>query len=359
MKDKTITLLGASGYTGSLIAEKLNALNIKFSLAGRNAESLSQLRIKTGIDRPVHLVDITDPKQVDSLLEQSNILINCVGPFNLFGKILVEKCSQKKITYLDITGEQEIVKYSYENLNTIAKKSGATIAHSISFESCLADLLAERIIHKAITYKEISTYYQFERSRPSPGTKLTMKLSRFYPSYYLDNNELKCIRTFELKKNVEFKSLPEYSRALFMPYPEVIFFSRKYNVTDSASFLLMTEDEAAIAKNKSQPEKITFEDIINKHFRIKNHGPSETERRMQSFRLIVNAIQENNVQTNIMLNGVDMYGITAELMAYAVKNLIQTSVYKTGIISPGEIFNDFDVIDKIMSKYNMEIALNI
>src|SRR6478735_6636041 len=107
---KRVTLLGATGYTGGLIAKALQNLKIPFLAAGRSPEKLAALHEKFTHCTGIFQADAGDPEQIASLLQNTDILINCVGPFNLFSHTVLQLAAESGIVYLDITGEQEFVR---------------------------------------------------------------------------------------------------------------------------------------------------------------------------------------------------------------------------------------------------------
>ena len=359
MKSKRITLFGATSYTGLIIAEKLRSRNVKYAIAGRNTGKLMALRNHFGIDLKIIEVDIMDYRQVDFMLDMTDILINCVGPYNLYGASVLEKSAEHGLIYLDITGEQEFVKNSFEKIDLIARRSGATIIHSLSFESCLADVLANRILDKKRYYQDISSYYYFENFRPSPGTKLSMKMNKYYPQYLFNNFKYEIALPLKQIKKVSFDELPKHSVALFMPFPEVIFFSKKYDVKNSGSYLLMTENEAMMAMSKPDNNNVSIKYVLEKHNMSNNSGPSQKDRNLQSFILVLNAIENNNSESNIMLKGIDMYGITANLIVNGIEYLSELKKLQVGVLTPSEIMDNKNFLDHIIVENKLKLRENV
>jgi len=72
---KKILLLGAYGYTGSLIAQKLIIQKINFTAGGRSLEKLRKLQSDLKVDFPIIEVDTLNVDSVKSALEQHEIVI--------------------------------------------------------------------------------------------------------------------------------------------------------------------------------------------------------------------------------------------------------------------------------------------
>ncbi|MCK4344720.1 MAG: saccharopine dehydrogenase NADP-binding domain-containing protein [Bacteroidales bacterium] len=357
-KNKRITLLGATGYTGNLIAQKLISRELKFTLAGRNSSKLSDLRDKLRIDLPVKVVDVENPSQIIRMLENTEILINCVGPYNLLGQIILAKVTEKPVVYFDISGEQEFVKNSFEKNHQQAIKTGASIVHSFAFESCLADFLAQRIIKKGQEYKDISSFYFFNKTRPSSGTRLTMEISHLYPAYIYENSKMVNVRTFSRSKDVEFSELPGLTKALFLPYPEVLFFTKNYKVKNAGSYLLMEKNEAKFALAGLNIPKKPLKEILKRSNKRNTVLPEKEKRALQRFILCVKTILMDNTQKSITLKGADMYGITASLVSKAIEYVVKMSDVQTGVLTPAKFINNQAFFNEIISECQLVLKEN-
>ena len=105
-----LVLFGASGYTGILCAKYITThlpTTLKWAIAGRNIAkveaSAAELR-KLTIDRvpPAVLQVALDPVQLEDLARQTRVLLNCVGPYTLYGTPVVEACAKTGTHYLDV-----------------------------------------------------------------------------------------------------------------------------------------------------------------------------------------------------------------------------------------------------------------
>ena len=83
-----IVLLGATGFTGGLIADYLagHATSaVSVALAGRNPTKLDAVRTRTGADLAVVTVDATDGAALRDLTARCRVLITTVGPYLVHG----------------------------------------------------------------------------------------------------------------------------------------------------------------------------------------------------------------------------------------------------------------------------------
>nr|XP_016461396.1 PREDICTED: probable mitochondrial saccharopine dehydrogenase-like oxidoreductase At5g39410 [Nicotiana tabacum] len=147
-----VIILGASGFTGKyVIREALKFLNAPSSplkslaIAGRNSSKLSQAlqwaaRPNPPPQIPILTADTTDPSSLRHLASQAKIILNCVGPFRLYGEPVVEACVDSGCDYLDICGEPEFMERMEVKYHEKAVDMGSLIVSACGFDSVPAEL---------------------------------------------------------------------------------------------------------------------------------------------------------------------------------------------------------------------------
>jgi short subunit dehydrogenase-like uncharacterized protein len=330
-----IVLLGATGYSGRLIARQLDALEVPFTIAARAEARARMLQAELKTRPPITLLEVLEPQQVSAAVAGAGIVINAVGPYNLYGQVVLEQCRRRQLVYLDLTGEQEFVRQSFDDRR--ASDWSATVLHSIAFESALADLLAQGMLSPDASYRSIESYYSFSRSRPSPGTLLTMKLAPHFPTYHLQAGRLRRAEPLSFERTVDFETPAGLTTGFFMPYPEVLFFARRYRPHEASSYLLMGEAEALFARAAGRRAAPAVDAILAQHQRQRREGPSEAERRQQRFTLTVHAADHDGNRHTRRLTGSDMYGITAVLVSRVVLALLAGLELPRGPLTPAEV----------------------
>ena len=110
-KSLDIVVFGASGYTGRLVAEYLQAeygdTDLRWAMAGRSLDKLAAVRSEMGVSDSVALleVDVDDPESVTAMVDACKVVITTVGPYQLYGNELVKQCAELGTDYVDLTGE--------------------------------------------------------------------------------------------------------------------------------------------------------------------------------------------------------------------------------------------------------------
>jgi short subunit dehydrogenase-like uncharacterized protein len=98
-----IALLGATGYTGRLVAEELARRGRRYRLGARSRDRLSA--VPRAEQAEAIVVDVHDPARLDAFLRGAAVLINTVGPFTSLGLPVVEAAVRNGVAYVDSTGE--------------------------------------------------------------------------------------------------------------------------------------------------------------------------------------------------------------------------------------------------------------
>ncbi|HEX5309170.1 MAG TPA: saccharopine dehydrogenase NADP-binding domain-containing protein [Solirubrobacteraceae bacterium] len=132
-----IVLFGATGYTGELTARALvdGAADSDQTvvLAAR-----SEARVRTlaeqlgGLDWGV--ADIADPSSIRSLLQQGDVLVSTVGPFNRWGEAAVQAAIGARAHYLDSTGEGRFIREVFERYGPSAQAAGCGLVTAFGYD---------------------------------------------------------------------------------------------------------------------------------------------------------------------------------------------------------------------------------
>jgi len=345
-----VLVLGATGFTGRLICHELKANNIDFIAAGRDEKKIINLypHIKKAI------IDVMDKSQLDKHMKNCDILVNAVGPFNLFGHKVVLSAAEHGLTYLDISGEQYFVKFCLDKMNRLAEENKALIVNSCSFESLVADLMANEICREDTEYENISSFYHFLNPGSSLGTKLSMKLARYFPSYLLRDGKLEVTAPMSQQQEIEIDGLINLNYASFIPFPEVLFFHKEYKLMNAASFYLFEDSQSAPVSFDRKRSKKDFNKTIERFKRGKRIDPTENERKNQQFSLAVISKTKSGEKNQILLKGNDMYNLTAEIIARCVKMLIEKKVENFGVKTPREVFAGNGILRALLEQGRLE-----
>ncbi|KDO33885.1 saccharopine dehydrogenase [Saprolegnia parasitica CBS 223.65] len=149
MREYDAVIFGASGFTGQYIAvewAKTAAPGSRWALAGRSQAKLESTRAHvqaaTGSTEaiPIVIADVFDGPAMAAMAASTRLVVNCTGPFRLFGEPVVRACVEAGTHYVDITGEPQFIETMALRYDATAKQNNALVVHSCGFDSIPADM---------------------------------------------------------------------------------------------------------------------------------------------------------------------------------------------------------------------------
>ena len=161
--NRTVALLGATGFTGRLTAAELTRRGVEHRLGGRSKERLEA--VPSQGER--HIVDLDDPGSLDAFLDGVDVLITCVGPFTRYGMPVVEAAVRTGTPYVDSTGEFGFMAQVYERY----RDAGSAVVPACGFDYIPGDLAAAIAVEEiGGTAEEVDVLYRLRNVRPTRGT---------------------------------------------------------------------------------------------------------------------------------------------------------------------------------------------
>ncbi len=142
-----LVLLGATGFTGQLVAAHLarRCGDLAWAIAGRDPDRLAGIAAELGEAagaRPpdIEVVDVTDREGLLALAGRTRVLATTVGPYARLGEPVVAACVRQGTHYADITGEPAFVSLLRDRYDTEAAERGVKVVTCCGFDSVPHDL---------------------------------------------------------------------------------------------------------------------------------------------------------------------------------------------------------------------------
>ncbi len=150
-----IVVFGASSFVGKILCEYLvkehREANLSWAMAGRSQLKMDALKKALGAsaeDIPCLLVDSNDETALTQMCANTAVIISTVGPYALYGDLLVKACAQSGTDYCDLTGEPQWIRRMISSYESLARETGARIVNSCGFDSIPSDL-GVQVLQKA------------------------------------------------------------------------------------------------------------------------------------------------------------------------------------------------------------------
>jgi short subunit dehydrogenase-like uncharacterized protein len=143
-----IIIQGATGFTGTLVAEYLLRQygadgGVRWAMAGRSEKKLRDVRDglgKAASEIELIVADSFDKEALSKLASRTRVVLTTVGPYALYGSDLVEACVDSGTHYCDLAGEVQWIRKMIDAHHERAKETGAKIVNCCGFDSVPMDI---------------------------------------------------------------------------------------------------------------------------------------------------------------------------------------------------------------------------
>ena len=143
-----VIVVGATGFTGALVAEYLCerygiGRDLRWGAAARNETKLAAMRRSLGASAtslPVIVADTLDAGAMRELAARTRVVLTTVGPYARYGSQLVAACAEQGTHYCDLAGEVQWIRRMIDAHDETARHSGARIVHCCGFDSIPMDI---------------------------------------------------------------------------------------------------------------------------------------------------------------------------------------------------------------------------
>jgi short subunit dehydrogenase-like uncharacterized protein len=163
-------IYGANGYTGALVARMAVARGQRPILAGRNEVELERLGKELGLEHRAFALD--EAAAVDRGLAGVPVVLHCAGPFSRTSRPMAEGCLRRRVHYLDVTGETEVLE-ALHGRDAEARAAGVMLLPGAGFDVVPSDCLAVHLKSRLPGATRLTLAFQ-SLGRLSRGTATTM-----------------------------------------------------------------------------------------------------------------------------------------------------------------------------------------
>ena len=145
-RELDLVLMGATGFTGRLVATHLARHapgTHRIGIAGRSISRLREVRDQLGARASqweLIEVDSSDNDRLRQMAARTRAIGSTAGPFDAIGLPLVHACVAEATDYADITGETTFIRQSIYLAHERAVANGTRIVHACGFDSVPSDL---------------------------------------------------------------------------------------------------------------------------------------------------------------------------------------------------------------------------
>jgi short subunit dehydrogenase-like uncharacterized protein len=348
-----ITVYGATGYTGRLVAAELAEAEADFVVSGRSQEKLEALAQELEADVPVKVATLDDEASLRSLLADSAAVIDCAGPFTRYGEPVLRAAVETHTHYLDTTGEQPYMKMAFERYGPGAAEAEVAVIPAMGFDYAPGDIIASLTADGLGELEELTMAYAWAGFRATRGTMLSTLEIVKGGGVEWQNMEW---QRAPLSLNAGTFDFPDpFGRQPMIRYPsgEQITVPRHVPTRNlrsmmNATMMAPSKQLARLARPLAVPAGLIMRTPIKRladaAISRLPEGPSERDRQRSRFMIVCDARRGEELRRGIV-TGSDVYGLTAAL---AVKGAIIASSIGfsgSGALAPSQAFDPTDFLD--------------
>lgn len=133
---------GANGFTGRLVVERAIALGLRPIVAGRRENALGPWAFPLGLEYRVF--DLEDAAALDAGLDGVDVVLHCAGPFSATSAPMLDACLRKRVHYLDLTGEYEVIEAIFAR-DAELRAAGIAAVPAVGFDVVPTDCMAAQL----------------------------------------------------------------------------------------------------------------------------------------------------------------------------------------------------------------------
>jgi short subunit dehydrogenase-like uncharacterized protein len=341
-----VAVVGATGYTGGLVVQELLGRGVEVVAVGRNGAKLGALPAE--VER--HHADVADRVALAWAIDGSSAVVNCVGSFVDSGEAVVEAAIAAAVPYVDTTGEFPFLRRVFEIHDAPAHKAGVAVVPGMAFYSAPADLaaaLAARALGRPPETVEVG--YRLVGARPSKGTLRTNLRRAGQPCEVWENGRLVSRRTGDDPREFRFPEPFGATTVARWPGAEVLGIPRHTGARSVAVYVAMPKAAAAVFRS---PRLTALVQPVGRALVGTGTGGPSDESRNRARYVVVAQARTGNDRTRCVVEGHDMYGVTAAACAEAALRLTAPGLTvggepRAGVLAPAEAFDPADFLDAL------------
>ena len=362
-----IVVYGATGTTGTLVAQELYRRGFDLVLAGRDRGRLSDLAETLG-GLPVRQAQVHDPAALEAALAGAEVVVSCAGPFLVVGEPILRAAIAVGAHYLDVAGEQAFIREAYERCDSRARKAGVTAVPGFAFEVALGDWAAARaaaLVRAAAgtddgePIEEVAIGYAISRFRPSAGAVQSALGTLARPGVVWQEDRWERAAPGSRARTFAFPPPFGTREAVRFPSGEVVTVPR-YLATRRVETYLAWGDGSPVARVAARAAglvgpllPVLAASPLGALVRARAGAappPDAAERSASRFAIVAEASHRFH-RSRVSLSGSDLYGISVDIIAEGVRHLTGAAARPpSGVLAPSELMDPVEALAELVGE---------
>jgi short subunit dehydrogenase-like uncharacterized protein len=351
-----IVIYAATGYTGRLIAAELLERGERVVLAGRSTAKLQALAQRLGGEKvAIAPAALDDPHALQGAAGRGSVLINCAGPFSASGDALVTAAAAAGAHYLDTTGEQDWIRRVFEVHDPALRRAGVAAVPGMAFSHTPGDLLSHLVGSAVAPARRITVSYHVEGFDMTRGTMHSSLEQMNGLDVAYENGVWLAGGRRPRRAFITFPGA--IGRRLVARYPtgEIITVPRHVDTRELVA-RISTASIAPVAVGPLVPSltpllgrllRSPLRSLLDRAIDTLPEGPGEEARRAVRWTILVGATGEDGRSAQGIVEGPDIYGLTAKTITQAATELADPAFTGSGALAPAQGVDPAAFLDRL------------
>jgi short subunit dehydrogenase-like uncharacterized protein len=328
----SLAILGVTGFTGRLVLDEARRAGLPVRLVGRRREALEAL---AAAGEEVRVADARDEGALRDAFAGADVVASLAGPFLQLGLEPVKAAVGAGAHYLDTSGEQEWVGLIHAEV-----RAGTVVLPAFGFDYVPGDLAA-RLAAEQVDgpLDEIVVAYSVKGVGTSRGTRRTIGHVMGQSQVAWQDGRLVPSAFGATTRRVRFpfgeRTVVEWSGTEPLTVP------RHTDVQSVRSYIRAP----AIAAKAGGLGRLA-RPFVRAASRVGPSGPSEASRRKSRYTVVAEARGPDG-NGRAVVEGTDVYGLTALLIVRGAQALLAGEARGTGVLAPAEAFDARTLADRL------------
>ena len=320
----SLAILGVTGYTGRLVLDEARRAGLPVRLVGRRRDALEALA-RTGEE--VRVADARDAESLSAAFAGAGVVASLAGPFLELGLTPVRAAVDAGAHYLDTSGEQEWVGLVHAEV-----RAGTAVLPAFGFDYVPGDLAARLAAEKVEgSLDELVVAYSVKSVGTSKGTRRTIGHVMGQKLVAWQEGRLVPSAFGATTRSIRFpfgeRTVIEWGGTEPLTVP------RHTDVQNVRSYIRAP----AIAAKAGGLGRLAAP-FVRAASRFGPSGPSEASRQKSRFTVVAEARGPGGTGRAVV-EGTDVYGLTARLIVCGAEALLAGEARGTGVLAPAEAFD--------------------
>lgn len=336
IREPAVVVIGATGFTGGLIARELSRTDLPTVLAARDPDRLA--RVAAEVDAPLtQTVDVTDPSSLERLIQPGDTVINTAGPFAELGESVIRACIRAGAHYLDTTGEQPFMESIYRTHHDAAMRAGVAVVNAMAFEFALGDSVAAVAVDEAPgSPRAIDMFYAWTETTSSVGTRRTVLRMLGRKAWVREGGTLERQPPGARRRTVTLAS-GRTLHAVSFGSGEVVTVPRHVEVDTVRGWAVMNATRARLATILAPALPIVMPLLRPFVEALVTRKPDPTTQELENAAFTIRVEVQTETGTHaIEVHGANPYGLTAAAVVYAARRLREPGT-PAGVLAPAQL----------------------